>query len=163
MDLTFADRDSRIAVRAHYGADGFQLDLPGGRLAVEGTLSEDGTLIARLAGVRLTARVVRSGARLTVFAAGAERSLDHVDPRLASIEATGTAGRLVAPMPGTITRIAVAPGDLVEKGAALVVVEAMKMEHTVAAPRAGRVKSVRFAVGDLVDDGTELLVLEDPA
>ncbi|QTL05328.1 acetyl/propionyl/methylcrotonyl-CoA carboxylase subunit alpha [Aquabacter sp. L1I39] len=163
VDLTFADRDTRIAVRAHYAADGFLLDLPGGRLAVEGKLSEDGTLIARLAGVRLTARVVRSGARLTVFAAGAERSLDHVDPRLASIEATGTAGRLVAPMPGTITRLAVAVGDLVEKGAALVVVEAMKMEHTVAAPRAGRVASIRFAVGDLVDDGTELLVLEDPA
>ena len=66
-------------------------------------------------------------------------------------------------MPGTITRIAVAPGDLVEKGTALVVVEAMKMEHTIVAPRAGRVESVLFAVGDLVDEGAELLVLEEPS
>lgn len=49
------------------------------------------------------------------------------------------------------------------KGTALVVVEAMKMEHTVTAPRDGRVKSVAFGVGDLVDEGAELLVLEDVA
>jgi len=163
VDLTFADRDMRIAVRAHYAAEGFLLDLPSGRVALEGAMSPDGTLIARLDGVRTRARVVRSGAKLTVFAAGTERSLDHVDPRLASIEATGTAGRLVAPMPGTIIRVAVQAGDEVAKGAALVVVEAMKMEHTVAAPREGRVKAVNFAVGDLVDEGAELLVLEDLA
>ncbi|MEP9379628.1 acetyl/propionyl/methylcrotonyl-CoA carboxylase subunit alpha [Aquabacter sp. CN5-332] len=161
VDLTFADGAARIAVRAHYVPGGFHLDLPGGQLSVEGVMDDDGTLTARLDGVRLRARVVRSGQRLTVFAAGTERSLDHVDPRLASIEATGTAGRLVAPMPGTIIRVAVKAGDQVAKGDALVVVEAMKMEHTVAAPREGTVKSVRFAVGDLVDEGAELLVLED--
>ncbi len=161
VDLTFSDQGQRIAVRAHYVRDGFRLDLPGGQMAVEGVMDPDGALTARLDGVRMRARVVRSGQKLTVFAAGAERSLDHIDPRVASIEATGTAGRLVAPMPGTIIRVAVKPGDQVAKGDALVVVEAMKMEHTVAAPREGQVKSVRFAVGDLVDEGAELLVLED--
>ncbi|TCT06614.1 acetyl-CoA carboxylase biotin carboxylase subunit [Aquabacter spiritensis] len=161
VDLTFAAGAERIAVRAHFVPGGFRLDLPGGAIDVEGTITADGTLAARLDGVRLRARVVRSGQRLSVFAAGTERSLDHVDPRQASIEATGTAGRLVAPMPGTIIRVAVEPGDAVEKGDALVVVEAMKMEHTVAAPRAGTVKSVRFAVGDLVEEGAELLALEE--
>ncbi len=64
-------------------------------------------------------------------------------------------------MPGTITRVAVAAGDVVKKGDPLMVVEAMKMEHAIAAPRDGVVKSVRYGVGDLVDDGAELLVLED--
>ncbi len=163
VDLTFADHEARIPVRAHYADGGFLLDLPGGRMAVEGTSAEDGGLIARLDGVRTNARVVRSGARLTIFSAGTERSLDHIDPRLASIEATGTAGRLVAPMPGTIIRVAVSAGEEVTKGTALVVVEAMKMEHTVTAPRDGRVKSVAFCVGDLVDEGAELLILEDVA
>ena len=161
VDLTFADHESKVEVRAHYVPQGFVLDLPTTRMAVEGTLDEDGAMVARLDGVRLAARVVRSGVRLTVFVAGTERSLDHVDPRQASIAAAAGAGRLTAPMPGTITRIAVAPGDLIEKGAALVVVEAMKMEHTLLAPRAGRVARVLFAVGDLVPEGAELLVLEE--
>ncbi|MGU3496453.1 acetyl-CoA carboxylase biotin carboxylase subunit [Xanthobacteraceae bacterium A53D] len=163
VDLTFADQGNRIAVRAHYRPGGFVLDLPGGPLAVEGKPEADGALAARLAGVRLKARVVRSGMKFTVFAGGTERSVDFVDPRVASIDATGTAGRLVAPMPGTVIRVAVEAGQEVAKGAPLVVVEAMKMEHTVTAPRDGRVKSVHFSVGDLVDEGAELLLLEESA
>ena len=161
VDLTFADRERRIAVRAHFRPAGFVLSLPDGDMAVEGEAEADGTLRARLDGVALSARVIRTGAPLTVFVRGGEYGVEFIDPRLASQAATGTAGRLVAPMPGTIIRIAVQEGQEVAKGAALVVVEAMKMEHTVAAPRDGRVKTLKFAVGDLVDEGAELLVLED--
>ena len=48
----------------------------------------------------------------------------------------------------------------VEKGQALMVIEAMKMEHTINAPADGIVKALSFAVGDLVDEGVELLVIE---
>jgi len=161
VDLTFADRERRIAVRAHFRPNGFVLSLPGGDVTVEGEVETDGALRARLDGVALSARVIRTGAHLTVFVRGGEYGVEFIDPRLASQAATGTAGRLVAPMPGTIIRIAVEEGQEVTKGAALVVVEAMKMEHTVAAPRDGRVKALKFAVGDLVDEGAELLVLED--
>ncbi|WP_348831829.1 acetyl/propionyl/methylcrotonyl-CoA carboxylase subunit alpha [Xanthobacter sp. KR7-225] len=161
VDLTFADRERRIAVRAHFRPSGFVLDLPGGPLTVEGEADAEGAIRARLDGVALSARVVRTGAHLIVFVRGGEFGLEFVDPRLASQAATGTAGRLVAPMPGTIIRIAVTEGQEVAKGAPLVVVEAMKMEHTVAAPRDGRVKALKFAVGDLVDEGAELLVLEE--
>jgi biotin carboxyl carrier protein len=66
-------------------------------------------------------------------------------------------------MPGTVVAVAVASGDAVAKGAALVTVEAMKMEHAVTAPRDGVVKAVNVAVGDKVDEGVELVVLEDAA
>ena len=161
VDLTFAEDERRIDVRAHFRPRGFILDLPGGPLTAEGDMTAEGALKARLDGVALTARVIRTGNKLTVFARGGEYSVEFVDPRLASQAATGTAGRLVAPMPGAIIRIAVEPGQEVTKGTALVVVEAMKMEHTVAAPRDGRIKAINFAVGDLVDEGAELLVLED--
>jgi len=161
VDLTFADQERHIMVRAHFRPSGFVLSLPGGDMLVEGDGAADGTIRARLDGVALTARVIRTGARLTVFVRGGEHAVEFIDPRLASQAATGTAGRLVAPMPGTIIRIAVEEGQEVTKGAALVVVEAMKMEHTVAAPRDGRIKALKFAVGDLVDEGAELLVLED--
>ncbi len=68
-------------------------------------------------------------------------------------------GPLVAPMPGRVVAVQVAKGQVVRRGEALMVLEAMKMEHTVAAPADGVVGEVRFAVGDLVDEGAELLVL----
>ncbi len=70
------------------------------------------------------------------------------------------AGSLVAPMPGAIVRVDVTPGDDVAAGQALVVVEAMKMEHTIAAPHAGRVAEVRVRPGEQVDGGRVLVVLE---
>ena len=68
---------------------------------------------------------------------------------------------IVAPMPGTVTKILVAAGAAVTKGVVLAIVEAMKMEHAVKAPRDGKVKTVHFSAGDQVTDGAELLVLED--
>jgi acyl-CoA carboxylase subunit alpha len=70
------------------------------------------------------------------------------------------AGSLVAPMPGAVVRVGVEPGDDVAAGQALVVVEAMKMEHTIAAPHAGRVAEVRVRPGEQVDGGRVLIVLE---
>ena len=52
-------------------------------------------------------------------------------------------------------------GARVEKGAPLVILEAMKMEHTITAPRAGTVAEIRFAAGEQVDEGVDLLILED--
>jgi len=57
----------------------------------------------------------------------------------------------------------VKPGDSVEKGASLVVLEAMKMEHTIAAPAAGVVVAVNYGVGDRVAEGADLVDVEDPA
>jgi 3-methylcrotonyl-CoA carboxylase alpha subunit len=55
----------------------------------------------------------------------------------------------------------VAVGDAVDKGAALIVLEAMKMEHTIVAPASGRVAAVHFAVGDRVGEGADLVDVED--
>jgi 3-methylcrotonyl-CoA carboxylase alpha subunit len=63
-------------------------------------------------------------------------------------------------MPGRVIALSVAPGAAVEKGAPLLVLEAMKMEHTISAPRNGVVKAFRFAPGDQVSDGAELLDFE---
>ncbi|MDQ3875340.1 MAG: acetyl/propionyl-CoA carboxylase subunit alpha, partial [Actinomycetota bacterium] len=67
---------------------------------------------------------------------------------------------LSSPMPGAVVRVDVAPGETVEAGQPLVVLEAMKMEHTVSAPHAGRVADVRVAAGDQVESGRVLVVLE---
>ena len=69
-------------------------------------------------------------------------------------------GSSLAPMPGNVVRVAVAPGDRVEAGQVLVVLEAMKMEHAVAAGGPGTVAEVAVAEGDQVETGRVLVVVE---
>ena len=76
------------------------------------------------------------------------------------MEGEAGGGGLSAPMPGAIVAVLVAPGDAVEAGQPLVIMEAMKMEHTITAPHAGVVSAVHYAPGDQVQDGAELLALD---
>jgi 3-methylcrotonyl-CoA carboxylase alpha subunit len=69
---------------------------------------------------------------------------------------------MAAPMSGAIVAVHVKPGDRVDKGAPLVVLEAMKMEHTIVAPAPGVVVAVNCAVGERVSEGADLVDLEDP-
>ncbi|MGE0815039.1 MAG: biotin/lipoyl-containing protein [Vicinamibacterales bacterium] len=77
-------------------------------------------------------------------------------------EAAGADGpqRVVAPMPGKVVRVLVAPGDEVRPRQGLVVVEAMKMENELRAARAGTVASVAVVEGQSVDAGALLAVVE---
>ncbi|MCB1862758.1 MAG: acetyl-CoA carboxylase biotin carboxyl carrier protein subunit, partial [Gammaproteobacteria bacterium] len=61
---------------------------------------------------------------------------------------------------GTVVAVRVAPGDYVRRGDPLMLVEAMKMEHSICAPFDGEVREICFAVGDQVEEGSELLLLE---
>ena len=65
-----------------------------------------------------------------------------------------------APMPGVVLKILVKRGDVVKRGAQLIVLEAMKMEHAVTAPRDGTVAAVNCTEGELVQPGVELVTLE---
>lgn len=98
--------------------------------------------------------------RLDVFAAGCMSTLLLRDPLAhasdGEVEATGG---LTAPMPGKVIAVHVAAGDKVKRGQALLVMEAMKMEHTITAPSHGVVKEVFFAVGDQVKEAEALLSL----
>jgi 3-methylcrotonyl-CoA carboxylase alpha subunit len=64
-------------------------------------------------------------------------------------------------MPGRVLSVFVKEGEAVAKGAPLLILEAMKMEHTLTAPSAGRVGRVLCAAGDQVKEGAELLTLEN--
>jgi biotin carboxyl carrier protein len=66
-----------------------------------------------------------------------------------------------APMPGSVLRILVRPGDVVVKGAPLLILEAMKMEHQIVAPRDGTIASLNCAEGELVQPGVELVTMKE--
>jgi 3-methylcrotonyl-CoA carboxylase alpha subunit len=72
----------------------------------------------------------------------------------------GPKGAIVAPMPGKIVKVEVAPGDAVEERQLLIVLEAMKMEHRIEATHDGIVKSVAVVPGNLVTGGAVLVELE---
>jgi 3-methylcrotonyl-CoA carboxylase alpha subunit len=65
-------------------------------------------------------------------------------------------------MPGRVIQLMVEPGSRIQRGQPLMVIEAMKMEHTVTAPADGVVEAVRFAAGDTVEEGAELITLAGP-
>ena len=69
-------------------------------------------------------------------------------------------GRVKAPVPGLITRILVQPGDKVEAGQPLLVLEAMKMENEIRSPRAGTVKAIKVTPGQKVNQGEVLVAIE---
>jgi 3-methylcrotonyl-CoA carboxylase alpha subunit len=158
--LRFESGGDEIAVRVHYRRGGYVLDLPGGSVEVRGELSPDGTLAADIGGARRRAAVVRHAGDLHIFADGRSYRLGVVDPLAAAADHDAGAGRLTAPMPGKITAVHVKSGAAVTRGTALLVMEAMKMEHTIAAPADGTVTAVHFKVGEQVDEGTELIAFE---
>ena len=103
--------------------------------------------------------VVRACDAFHVFSGGVHAVLNYQDPMAHAGEEEAEGGRLTAPMPGKIVAIHVAQGQTVAKGEPLLVMEAMKMEHTISAPGAGVVKELLFEVGDQVGDGAQLLTL----
>ncbi len=111
-------------------------------------------------GHRRGARVTRSGARIFVLADGALTTLVEAS-RFPDHAEQVVAGGLVAPMPGKVVKVLVTPGQEVAAGAAIVVLEAMKMEHTVRAAEAGVVGELHVAAGDQVDSGTLLGTVTD--
>jgi len=119
---------------------------------------------ATIAGVRRSYRVYVSevgadGQTIDVDSVLGSSSYDVV-PRFPDPTAHVAAGSLVAPMPGTVVRVLVDTGAAVAKDQPLVVLEAMKMEHTVTSPAAGVVFEVRAEAGRQVDAGAVLAVVD---
>jgi 3-methylcrotonyl-CoA carboxylase alpha subunit len=158
--LVFRQGEREQAVTAHYRPGRFELELPGGRHALTGAWQADGSLTAWLEDVVLRANVVQSGQTLDVFFRGTRYRLELRDPALHEIEPDAHGGNLAAPMPGKIIAVLTTAGAKVAKGTPLVILEAMKMEHTIIAPATGTVKAIHYKVGEQVAEGAELLGFE---
>jgi acetyl/propionyl-CoA carboxylase alpha subunit len=132
-------------------SDGIELSI-GGKPTRVSAYGADGDRVwfVEHGGHRRTARVAVAGARAWVLAEGAQLTFTLV-PRFAEPGVEAVAGGLVAPMPGRIVKILVEVGQDVVPGTPLVVLEAMKMEHTVRAAAAGRVVAIHASVGQQVD------------
>ena len=118
----------------------------------------DGAAVAlRLNGKAVLGSVVREQEFFHVFHGGQHWPLRWRDPIAHAGEAEVEGGRLTAPMPGKIVALLVAAGAEVVQGTPLLIMEAMKMEHTINAPADGTVAELLYAVGDQVAEGAPLL------
>ena len=142
------------------GPGSVRLGLGDQEVVAAGRLSPDGTLEASLDGQAFGARLRWHGAELELEMAGAHHRLRLYDPLAAASDREAGSNRLIAPMPGKVVQVHVAPGDRVGRGDALMVLEAMKMEHTIVASMDGRVGAVHYGPGDLVEEGADLADLE---
>jgi 3-methylcrotonyl-CoA carboxylase alpha subunit len=121
---------------------------------------DNGALVAGADHGRLRVTIVADGNQVTVIERGRATRVARIDV-LAEAEAASVGpGRLTSPMPGTVVRVMIEDGASVTRGQALMVVEAMKMEHTIAAHADGVVKQVKFRAGDSVAEGVELIAFE---
>ncbi len=132
--------------------DGHSVMAHGGLNDEQLTLQVDGQLHR--------ARVVRDGGELYLFGAQGVRRFTLHDPVSEADQGVADAGSLVAPMPGRVVATLVAAGTEVSKGTPLLVLEAMKMEHTLQAPADGTVQGYRVKAGDQVGDGAVLVDFE---
>jgi acetyl/propionyl-CoA carboxylase alpha subunit len=110
-------------------------------------------------GETLEFRIDRSGSQRFVDGPSGALTLEEI-PRFRIPGPDEAPGSLHAPMPGRVVKVEVATGDLVVEGQVLLVLEAMKMEHTLRSPFPGTVRAVGAAPGDQVDAGAVLVVVE---
>ena len=163
QELVFRDGADERKVTATARAGDWLLEIgEQPSLLLGGEYRPDGTLSLTLDGVCRHVTVFNRGSETTVFLDPDSWRFVEIDPLAPSADEDPTAGRLTAPMPGRVTQLMVEPGDQVRRGEPLMIVEAMKMEHTITAPADGVVEAVRFGVGDLVEEGVELIALAAP-
>ncbi|UXY55116.1 acetyl-CoA carboxylase biotin carboxylase subunit [Pseudomonas tohonis] len=148
VDLHLACGEERQVVRLR-GIAPSPIRLEGEHLWQE----QDGITRQRLA--------IRRGNTLYLEWDGELQRVEQVDPVAEAQAGHAHHGGLTAPMNGSIVRILVEAGQAVEAGTALVVLEAMKMEHSIRAPHAGTVKALYCSEGELVAEGTALVELEE--
>jgi propionyl-CoA carboxylase alpha chain len=159
---------------AVFSVDGDELDVRyrlrrgGIEATVNGDPLVDVRLVAALpdrvdlevAGVRRACTVRRVGDQSFVDSALGSTTLVEV-PRFPEPGSRQAHGSLLAPMPGTVVRVAVEPGEHVTAGTTILVLEAMKMEHSVSAPTDGVVTEIGVTVAQQVDLGAVLAVVEE--
>lgn len=151
--------DGGEGYRVHF-ADGSELCVTARLLA--------GVLDAEVAGERLRSDLVLDARgpqpELTLVSGVGSLSFRLADALAAALDRNeAAAGSLLAPMPGQVVSLSVAEGDAVAEGDVLLVLEAMKMEHSIRAPHSGVVSALHFAVGDRVEEGAILAAIDSDA
>jgi len=158
--IGFRDGDSLIEAQVRYQRDQWAITINAETTLARGKKLDGDQFAVELDDRRLVASVVAVDDKRNVFLQGTTYALLRDDP-LHLVEAGGNqGGGLTAPMPGKVVALLAQSGQKVDKGTPLLILEAMKMEHTITAPAAGTVKAFCYAAGEQVSDGAALVEFE---
>jgi propionyl-CoA carboxylase alpha chain len=163
QETTYQAGDGSITVGYRFDRFGdtvASLELEGQSIEVDRLAVTEESVSIAISGLARRYLVEQVGSVIYVDGADGSSALIEVDRFPAGTDQVGE-GSALAPMPGSVVRVAVEPGDTVEVGQVLVVLEAMKMEHPVKAATAGVVSQVHVAQGDQVESGRSLVVIEE--
>jgi 3-methylcrotonyl-CoA carboxylase alpha subunit len=158
--LAFSDEHQVYDVALTYRAHGWHIAVGDAGTDLVLAARDGATLSLRLGDTAMHGTVRRDGETFHVFTGGRHYTLAYHDPMAHAGEVEAAGGRLTAPMPGKVVAILAKAGQDVKKGEPLVIMEAMKMEHTIGAPSDGVVEELLYAVGDQVADGAPLLAFK---
>jgi acetyl/propionyl-CoA carboxylase alpha subunit len=159
QQVTYKLGDSDVQLAYRPAGTGFDIAI-GGKTTHVSAFGVDGDRVwfVEHGGHRRQARVIVAGARTYVLSEGLLFPFVE-EPRFPDHAHQAVKGGLVAPMPGKVVKVLVAEGQEVAAGSPLVVLEAMKMEHTVRAADPGVVRALHVVVGDQVDTDRLLAVV----
>jgi 3-methylcrotonyl-CoA carboxylase alpha subunit len=158
--ISFKDGETLVDAHVRYRRDQWEITLGGQATAARGKKLDGDRLAVELDDRRLIASVVAVDDKRSVFLQGSTYTLLRDDPLHRVDAGDSHGGGLTAPMPGKVVALLAQPGQKVDKGTPLLILEAMKMEHTITAPAAGVVKAFCYAAGEQVSDGAALVEFE---
>ncbi|PHS19272.1 MAG: 3-methylcrotonyl-CoA carboxylase [Kangiella sp.] len=150
-----------ITVIAHFREQGFVFEISGKDYLVKGDLSDNQhDLSLDIDGQKSRVIISKKDNDIVVFKNSMSWSFQIKDNKKSVVEQEESSN-LTAPMPGTVIEVMIEVGQEIEKGQPIVIMEAMKMEHTIKAHKSLVITDVLYAVGDLVEDGAELVAFEE--
>ncbi len=138
----------------------YQLECNGANYAVSGRLTTTTQLDATINHQKYQTTVIRDNNEITVFGHNLHYCLSIQTLESINRGSDDLIGNLTSPMPGTVVSVLVDAKKEVDKGTPLLIIEAMKMEHTLYAPSKGTVKKIHYKQGDLVKEGVQLIEFE---
>ena len=157
--VTMEHLEQRKQLQVRDSANGWQVQVGDTSISVTGKTGSTGYVLQL--GERLQrGNAIREGNALYVFGNDQQQRFNIHDPVAEADSSNDHGGSLLAPMPGRVVTLLVQPGSTVSRGTPLLVMEAMKMEHTLQAPADGTVHGFRARAGDQVADGAVLVDFE---
>ncbi|WP_028346193.1 acetyl/propionyl/methylcrotonyl-CoA carboxylase subunit alpha [Bradyrhizobium murdochi] len=150
-------------VTLHYGNGPSKLTIGKHEFVFATSSAEEGSFDLTIEGIKSRVTAVIEGHELYLRTRNGRFELHWIDPFGGETEELVGEDKIVAPLPGTVVALLAEEGATLEKGAAILTLEVMKMEQTLRAPFAGVLTKIRCKVGDIVGEGVELAEIEPAA
>jgi len=158
--IELSDSANKYTIQVTFREDNsYDLTFAKKTVNVVGKLTENSTISIFLDDRTISSTVVLHKNTIHVFYEG--NIFEFELPVKNYNEHSNTKGSLVSPMPGKIVKVLVKPGQSVTKGMQLIIMEAMKMEHTILSPVNGIIQKVNCSVNDLVEEKVQLVVIDE--